>query len=63
MYASGNGVPRNNNVAYVWYGIAASLGSSTGKTERDKVGSLLQPAERDRADKLITEKVAGMKKL
>jgi len=63
MYANGNGIARNNNVAYMWYGIAASLGSSTGKTERDKVGSLLQPAEREKADEIITEKIKGMKKL
>ena len=58
MFASGN----NNFVAYVWYGTAASLGSSPGKTERDKVGALLQPAEREQADKVIANNLLGMKK-
>ena len=62
MFASGAGVARNNNFAYVWYGIAASMGSSAGKTEQDKVGSLLQPAEREQADRVIASKIAGMKK-
>jgi hypothetical protein len=62
MYASGNGVARNNNFAYVWYGTAASLGSNAGKTERDKVGALLQPAEREQADKVIASMVVGIKK-
>ena len=62
MFASGNGVARNNNFAYVWYGIAASMGSSAGKTEQEKVGNLLQPAEREQADRVIASKIAGMKK-
>ena len=62
MFASGTGVARNNNFAYVWYGTAAGLGSSAGRTERDKVGALLQPAERDQADKVIASMLAGMKK-
>jgi serine/threonine protein kinase len=62
MFASGAGVARNNNFAYVWYGIAASMGSSAGKTEQEKVGSLLQPAEREQADRVIASKIAGMKK-
>ena len=62
MYENGTGVTRNNNLAYVWYGIAASLGSNAGKTERDRVGAMLQPAERAQADSLIANKVEGMKK-
>jgi len=62
MFATGTGVPRNNNLAYVWYGTAARLGSNAAKVERDKVAALLQPAEREQADKLIAAKVEGMKK-
>jgi len=62
MFASGTGVARNNNLAYIWYGTAASLGSNAAKTERDKVGAFLQPAEREQADRLIAAKVEGMKK-
>jgi TPR repeat protein len=62
MFASGTGVARNNNFAYVWYGTAAGLGSNTGKTERDKVGALLQPKEREQGDNVIANILAGMKK-
>lgn len=53
MYASGNGVPQNNNRAYTWYGAAARLGSDAAKVESDKISDLLQPKEREQADKLI----------
>ena len=60
MFATGNGVARNNNLAYIWYGTAAGLGSSTAKAERDKVASLLQPAEREQGDKVIASRVAAL---
>jgi serine/threonine protein kinase len=62
MYANGTGVALNNNFAYIWYGTAGELGSSAGKAERDKVGALLQPAEREQADKVIANNLARMKK-
>jgi serine/threonine protein kinase/TPR repeat protein len=58
MYASGNGVAQNNNLAYVWYGAAARLGSNAAKSERDRISSLLQPAEREQADKLIESTIS-----
>jgi TPR repeat protein len=60
MYMNGNGVLRNHNLAYVWYGTAARLGSGTGKLEQEKIGPLLQPAERAQADKLIESAAARM---
>jgi TPR repeat protein len=62
MYVNGNGVLRNNNLAYVWYGTAARLGSGTAKLEQEKIGPLLQPAERAQADKLIESAAARMAK-
>ena len=62
MYANAGGIARNNNLAYVWYGTAIRLGSSAAKAERDRIGALLQPAEREQADKLIESKVARMPK-
>ena len=62
MYMNGNGVLRNNNLAYVWYGTAARLGSGTAKLEQEKIGPLLQPAERAQADKLIESAAARMAK-
>lgn len=60
MYVSGNGVLRNSNLAYVWYGTAARLGSAPAKVEQEKIGALLQPAERSQADKLIESTAARM---
>ena len=62
MYANAGGAPRNNNLAYVWYGTALRMGSGAAKAERDRLGALLQPAEREQADKLIESKVARMPK-
>ena len=62
IYANAGGNPRNNNLAYVWYGTALKMGSSAAKAERDRIGALLQPAEREQADKLIDSKVARMPK-
>jgi serine/threonine protein kinase/TPR repeat protein len=62
MYVSGNGVLQNNNLAYVWYGTAARLGSGPAKVEQEKIGALLQPAERAQADKLIESAAARMAK-
>jgi hypothetical protein len=62
MFANGKGVARNNNAAYIWYGMAARLGSGPGKAERDKLAALLQPAEREQADKTINKTLEGMKK-
>ena len=62
MYASAGGAARNNNLAYVWFGTAARLGATAANAERDRIGALLQPAEREQADKLIESKVSRMPK-
>ena len=62
MYVNGNGVLRNNNLAYVWYGTAARLGSAPAKVEQEKIGALLQPAERAQADRLVESAAARMPK-
>ena len=62
IFAKGDGVPQNNNIAYVWYGTAAQLGSSSAKTERDKIAPLLQPAEREQAERVIAGKLKEMGK-
>jgi serine/threonine protein kinase len=61
MYAAG-GATGNYNIAYIWYGTAALLGSSAAKAERDKVAAQLQPYERERADSVIKAKVEAMAK-
>ncbi len=53
---SGGNEP-NNNLAYIWCGVAAEMGSSTAKAEREKIALSLQPAERRQADKVVKNKV------
>ncbi len=61
IYAGGSGAARNNNIAYVWYGTAARLGLAAAQAPRDRIGALLQPAERAQADKVIESKVVHMR--
>ncbi len=53
MYASGQGVKRNYNQAYIWYSLAARGGSSAAATERARIAALLQPAEIKQADRVV----------
>jgi hypothetical protein len=61
LYAAG-GATGNYNIAYIWYGTAALLGSNEAKAQRDKVAAQLQPIERETADRVIKGKVAAMAK-
>jgi TPR repeat protein len=53
MYASGQGVSRNYNQAYIWYSLAAREGGTTAAAGRDRMASRLQPAEIKQADKVV----------
>jgi serine/threonine protein kinase len=53
MYASGLGVPKNNNQAYIWYSLAAQGGSTTARAERERIARLLQPAEIRQAEAVV----------
>ena len=53
LYASGLGVSRNYNQAYIWYSLAVRGGSTTASADRDRMAKLLQPAEIKQADKVI----------
>jgi hypothetical protein len=53
MYASGLGVNRNYNQAYIWYSLAARGGSTTASADRDRMAARLQPAEIKQADKVV----------
>jgi TPR repeat protein len=61
IYANASGAARNNNIAYVWYGTAARLGLAAAQAPRDRIGALLQPAERAQADDLIESRVGRMR--
>jgi TPR repeat protein len=62
IYASASGGARDNNLAYMWYGTAARLGATGAKAESDRIGALLQPAERTQADKAIESAVRNIRK-
>ena len=62
MFASGTGVDRSPNLAYLCYGIAARLGSADAKVEQNKVAAALQPAERAQLDPQIEDAVRRMSK-
>jgi TPR repeat protein len=53
MYASGQGVSRNYNQAYIWYSLAARGGSTAASADRDRMAARLQPAEIKQADKVV----------
>jgi serine/threonine protein kinase len=52
MYAGGRGVVQNNFQAYVWYSAALQSGVQAAKAPQERLGALLQPAERAQAAKL-----------
>jgi hypothetical protein len=53
MYASGYGVKRNYNQAYIWYSLGARGGNTAAVAGRAKTAALLQPAEVKQADKVV----------
>jgi TPR repeat protein len=52
FYSKGLGVPQNNFQAYIWYSAAVGSGNEEAKAERQRVDPLLQPAEKQQADRL-----------
>ena len=53
MHASGLGVNRNYNQAYIWYSLAAQGGNTAASAGRDRMAARLQPAEIKQADKVV----------
>jgi TPR repeat protein len=51
FYSKGLGVPQNNFQAYIWYSAAASAGNEDAKAGKQRVDPLLQPAEKQQAEK------------
>ena len=52
FYSKGLGVPQNNFQAYVWYSAAANSGNEDAKAGKQRIDALLQPAEKQQAEKL-----------
>jgi len=52
MYAVGRGAAQSNFQAYVYLSAAAQSGVQAAKASQERIGALLQPAERAQAEKL-----------
>jgi len=52
FYSKGLGVPQNNFQAYIWYSAAANAGNEDAKAGKQRIDPLLQPAEKQQAEKL-----------
>jgi serine/threonine protein kinase len=51
FYSKGLGVPQNNFQAYIWYSAAANAGNDDAKAGKQRLDPLLQPAEKQQAEK------------
>ena len=51
FYSRGLGVQQNNFQAYIWYSAAAISGNEDAKAGKQRIDSLLQPAEKQQAEK------------
>jgi TPR repeat protein len=61
-YVNGTGVLQSNYLAYVWYGTAVGLGANAAEPKRDKVATMLQPAEVKQANRVIENNLDRIKK-
>jgi TPR repeat protein len=53
LNASGEGVKQNYNQAYIWYGVAAKLGSAEAATKKNEIAQKLQAAEIQQCNRAI----------
>jgi len=60
MHRDGVGVPTSGEIAYVWLNIAASDGNEVAAIERERVATILSPAEMTRAQALSLKTMQGM---
>ena len=60
MYCDGEGVPKNNVYAYMWFNIAASQGDKLSVKNRDRVAILMIRSQIEKAQELAAE--CGKKK-
>lgn len=59
MYAQGKGVPQDYITAHMWSNIAASKGSETAISLREKLISMMQPADISEAQRRATRCLAS----
>lgn len=55
MHRNGQGTPKNNLIAYVWYNIAASQGDTEAADNRDIIEKEMSRAQISEAQKLSSE--------
>lgn len=60
MHRDGMGVPANRDMAYAWLNIAASNGNEVAALERERMATIMSPAEMARAQELSLQTMQGM---
>jgi TPR repeat protein len=55
MYANGDGVPKDNVQAFMWWDLAAAQGFIGAKTNRNTIEKKMTPAQLAEAQKLSRE--------
>ena len=55
MYANGEGVPKDDVQAYLWFNLAAAQGDELARTNRDNIEKQMTKAQIAKAQKLIRE--------
>jgi TPR repeat protein len=58
MYATGQGVLKDEVYAHMWWNIAASNGKGEAQSNRDKVVEKMTPSQIEKAQQLARECVA-----
>lgn len=60
MHRDGMGVPVSRDMAYAWLNIAASNGNEIAALERERMATLMSPAEMARAQEISLQTMQGM---
>lgn len=60
MHRDGMGVPASRDLAYAWLNIAASNGNEIAALERERLATIMSPAEMSRAQELSLQTMQGM---
>ncbi|MFN3595410.1 MAG: hypothetical protein ACK4TK_12125 [Thiobacillaceae bacterium] len=60
MHRDGMGVPVSHDMAYAWLNIAASNGNEVAAIERERMATIMSPAEMTRAQEISLQTLQGM---
>lgn len=60
MHRDGMGVPLSRDLAYAWLNIAASNGNEVAALERERLATIMSPAEMSRAQEMSLQAMTGV---